>query len=1035
MIESWIPGPRRLALAIALLCLLACAPPPSDTIALGLIVDGTLEEAAAAHFAASLAVEEVNRLGGIETVGRKRPVALFVADTKGSPEGAVRAARLLTGKHQVLALVGPSRSRDALAVAPLAEKLQVVMLSPKSTHPAVTEGRRWVFRLVVTDLDQGRLLAQFAHQDLGATNAALLYDAADAYGRTITQAFRDAFEARGGKLSAVRTYTTGTTSFTAALEEIAAAHPQVLFLPGYDEAVRRILKEARAVGIEAIFLGSDGWSPLTATAAADHETYFTQHWMDDPTTEDPRERAFVAAHRKALGYPPFDLPALTYDAFGLLMQAIESSPDLEAESIRDTLANMVEYRGLTGSISFRGRGGDPLKPLLLITMTPSGASLRRSLLWAPADDPLPPRSTTTPRAWDVPLSASTRNFDKSLVTRLVGSFLLVSLLTVGLLGALAFARARQALQDSVRQRLETSANLEEQALNQWVNEEVEVFEILASLPPVDNALGELLRLHAADEDTAAVFAEVAATLTPPVNAKSAWQELLVLSERAEILFSTEPEHRSDYRILDRYFTSGLDRPYVQKVYPSPMTFVPTITLSRPILAPPGSPHSERPIGVLALHLNLERMDEIVLHKRPGSGPEGESYLVDRYNVFISSNRFGTEEFPRGVRSEGIDAALKGHSGFGLYDNYRGTPVIGVYRWIDDLDVALLTEIPQAEAFAPARRLASAIGILGFGLAFLLSLGIFLLARQIARPILEVAATAVKVADGDLGARAPVMTRDEIGLLAQTFNDMTERLSKLYEDLQREIGERRRIEEEREDLISELEGRNAELERFTYTVSHDLKSPLVTIRGFLGLLRKDAERGDKKRMEDDIRRIQNASETMMRLLDELLELSRIGRLVNSPEPVSISALAHEAAELLAGAIGARGVRVEVAEDRATAFGDRFRLLEVLQNLLENAIKFMGDQADPRIEVGTDVVDGMVRCRVQDNGIGINARYHQKIFGLFDRLDVQQEGTGIGLALVRRIIEVHGGQIWVESKGKGHGSTFYFTLPKLAPGDTP
>ncbi len=375
---------RQILLGFCLpwLIVLACGKPPSETIPLGLIVDGTLEEAAAARFAATLAVDEINHRGGLEVAGKTRPVELFVADTEGSPGGALRAARRLIGKHRALALVGPSRSRDALAVAPLAEKMHIVMLSPKSTHPAVTEGRDWVFRLVVTDLQQGRLLAQFALQDLNAQTAALFYDAADAYGRTITQAFRDAFEAGGGQLLAVHTYTTGVTDFTASLEMIAASRSRVLFLPGYDETVRRILRQAKTLGLEAVFLGSDGWSPLTAEAAEGHETYFTQHWLPPTTESTPQAQAFVEAHQQALGYPPFDLSALTYDAFGLLARAIEDSPDMAPESIRDTLADMVNYQGLTGSISFRGRGGDPLKPLLLISMTPTGTTLHRYLRWS-----------------------------------------------------------------------------------------------------------------------------------------------------------------------------------------------------------------------------------------------------------------------------------------------------------------------------------------------------------------------------------------------------------------------------------------------------------------------------------------------------------------------------------------------------------------------------------------------------------------------------------------------------------------------------
>lgn len=619
-----------------------------------------------------------------------------------------------------------------------------------------------------------------------------------------------------------------------------------------------------------------------------------------------------------------------------------------------------------------------------------------------------------------------RRFNNSLVTRLVGSFLFVSLLTVGLLGTLAFAQARQALSDSVRQRLEVSSVLEEQALRQWVLEEIESFEILTELPAIAAGTEDLLLRRAAEQATEEAYLKLATALSPPVAKKAAWQELLLLTDRAEVLFSTEAAHEGDFRILDRYFTSARRQLFVQKIYPSPITYSPTMTLAKPIFSAQAADPREA-IGVVALHLNLARMDEILLENRRGLEWDGESYLVDRFNVFISGERFGTEEFPRGVRSVGIDAALQGRNGFGLYANYRGTPVLGVYRWIDELEVALLTEMPQSDAFAPARRLAINIAILGLALAGILSLGIYLLARRIARPVLAVSNTALQVAEGDLGARAPVLTEDEIGVLARSFNQMTERLSTLYADLQTEIGERRRMEDEREELISELEGRNAELERFTYTVSHDLKSPLVTIRGFLGLLRRDADRGDRQRMEDDIQRIQSATETMMRLLDELLELSRVGRLVNPPEAVSISTLAHEVTELLNGPINSRGVRIEIDHPLPDVFADRIRLLEVLQNLVENAIKFMGDQPKPTIRIGATEIDDMVRCRIADNGIGIDPRYHQKIFGLFDRLDVSHEGTGIGLALVRRIVEVHGGRIWVESMGRGEGSTFFFTLP--------
>ena len=262
---------------------------------------------------------------------------------------------------------------------------------------------------------------------------------------------------------------------------------------------------------------------------------------------------------------------------------------------------------------------------------------------------------------------------------------------------------------------------------------------------------------------------------------------------------------------------------------------------------------------------------------------------------------------------------------------------------------------------------------------------------------------------------------------------------------RSARQRRRLEkervrqEERERYVAELETKNAEvetrkaeMERFAYVVSHDLKSPLVTIRGFLGLAKREALAGNTERMEADLERVDAAASRMARLLDELLQLARIGRVVNDPQAVSMAELAREAIENLSSHVADRGVDVSIAPDLPTAYGDRPRLLEIWQNLVENAVKFMGDQPGPRLEIGWRNGAEPIYY-VRDNGIGVEPRHHQRIFSLFDRLDQSIDGTGVGLALVKRIAEVHGGRSWIESQGEGKGSTFCFTLPAAEPGD--
>ncbi|MFH0995661.1 MAG: ATP-binding protein [Pseudomonadota bacterium] len=258
----------------------------------------------------------------------------------------------------------------------------------------------------------------------------------------------------------------------------------------------------------------------------------------------------------------------------------------------------------------------------------------------------------------------------------------------------------------------------------------------------------------------------------------------------------------------------------------------------------------------------------------------------------------------------------------------------------------------------------------------------------------------------------LVQNDEGGIFLAVINDITER---------------KRAEETLQKNERELQHRNDELTRFMYTVSHDLKSPLVTIQSFLGYLEQDMRKMDTRQVERDLTFIRNAAEKMGQLLNELLRLTRVGRVATQSVKSPLQSIIQEALDLVAGQIAKRGVNVVVTTEPVFVTGDLPRLVEVFQNLVDNAVKFMGDQPLPKMEIG---VEWQVNERVffvRDNGIGIDPRHRHKLFGIFEKLAPESNGTGMGLALVKRIVEIHGGRIWVESEGVGKGSCFRFTLP--------
>ncbi len=380
-----------------------------------------------------------------------------------------------------------------------------------------------------------------------------------------------------------------------------------------------------------------------------------------------------------------------------------------------------------------------------------------------------------------------RFWRESLLARLLIYFLWLAIIPLAAVGLLAYNRGEEALKENILNHLTTAAILKEHEIHRWITELTQSVRLLAQNPIVQEQAQTLLT----QPETSTAFAAAYQTLSPYLSSvlaeKTDFLEIQILQGvGGKVLLSTSREHEGTYEVNSTFYQEGRKATYVQNIYPSVSLGRPTMTIATPLTDREG-----RTIGVLAVHLNLANMTAL-MEERAGLGVTGETYLVNRFNVFVSEARFGSEKYPQGVHSQGIDEAiLRGQSGAGIYDNYRGVPVIGAYRWLADREMALLAEIELDEALAPVRRLALAIFLIGAIAAGLVAVAAYGVARRISAPILALAETATRIASGDLGRTVEMQRQDEIGMLARAFNSMTGQLRDLIAGLEQRVTERTR----------------------------------------------------------------------------------------------------------------------------------------------------------------------------------------------------------------------------------------------------
>lgn len=366
------------------LILSACGPAAPETIKIGVnapLTGDIPKVGEGTKFAAAMWAEAINGAGGLEIGGKKYQVELIIEDNESKAESAVTASTKMITQDEVLIIIGPQASKQAVPAGQVANDNQTPMISPWSTNPNTTLNRPWVFRACFLDDFQGPAVANFITEEFGFTKAAVLYDIASDYPKGLAEFFKSAWEGLhgAGSVVAFESFTTKDTDFSAQLTKIRGSEAEFLFTPQYYNEVALIAQQAHQLGFNKPIVGSDSWGSAELIPLCGEDCYgafFTTHYAAAGATGATKE--FIDSYNAKHGYIPDDVAALTWDAFNLAKQAIEDcgkiTGDLKADRtcVRDALARVTGFAGITGTMTFTPGSGDPSKCAVIVKISDAG---------------------------------------------------------------------------------------------------------------------------------------------------------------------------------------------------------------------------------------------------------------------------------------------------------------------------------------------------------------------------------------------------------------------------------------------------------------------------------------------------------------------------------------------------------------------------------------------------------------------------------------------------------------------------------------
>lgn len=600
---------------------------------------------------------------------------------------------------------------------------------------------------------------------------------------------------------------------------------------------------------------------------------------------------------------------------------------------------------------------------------------------------------------------------------LLTAFLILAILPLSAISWYAITRERHATQRKVTARLSSVAATMEMQVGQWVQARVAALALLATLPATRELVlstSTALGVNSAEGNTSILTDDSAAreTLRAQLSAvleqDPAFRRLDVLDDKDRVLVSTDPQIEG--ALLEETLTLEPEQTSSLRF----ITLDPAADVGLVIVQRITSLDGET-LGLLIGRLNLSDLAQTLQTVTPSPEEEQEGmkvYLVDASGMTL----------PQGqkVTSPAIKAVLTGKDGEGLYENHTG-----VYRWMPELGLALVAEQPQAEAFATTDNVAAAV--IGATLVMALATAVIaaVVTRQITRPIVRLTESALNIAEGDLQQRVPVamFSKDEIGILAYVFNHMTAELESLYDDMEAKIAQRTALLQEANYRLRETEEFRS---RFLSHMSHELREPLTNIIGFSRLILKGMDGPISDQQRQDLQIVYANSQHLLGLINDLLDISQIeaGLMELQLQELDLTEIVNSVMATASALV--RDKEIELRQDIAPHLprvqADAARIRQVLLRLLTSAARST-ERGYIAVHAWPDGAEVLVS--VSDTGRGIAPRDRERIF------EQGEDGaTGVGLALSKDFVEMHGGRLWVESE-MGQGSTFTFSLPLWQP----